>query len=448
MHESNIKDIPIRDIETREINQEQFDFLKREITRWEEDQLLQLGRGAEILSKYSVRPKRLLALKILGLFGAGVLGVGAILFIAANWGPAFNAHKAVIAVGLMVLCYYAGAYLRKTPLYESIGEPCVLLANLLFGAITMLACQYYHISAMPPQELLVWGVATALVAWAYSSSACAVLSCLGLGIYAMASNDPTPHAVAAGLLAVLCAYITRSPYALGLVLSLGGIKLYMALGYGWQANQYDSTAIAVFGAVCFLLHLLQLNSIRQRILHAPYLLVGSSAMCLGLLMQISTAGSSYSDNKASSGFLWWASMIFVVLLMFSGYKLRRHASFPRVIAGLMYIFSILPVMAVGTEYRLASLQAALVAVSLSLTIYAIAWLERPIYCVIPLVATIGYFSGYAGALSSAMLQHSIVFSGVGALILLIVFSASLHWWRKTRLSPLISSHVSVSGPGQ
>lgn len=429
---------------TRDIKQDQYEFLRREITRWEEDELLEPGRGAEILSKYRVRPKQLMAFKILGLFGAGILGIGILLFIAANWGPEFNPHKSVIALGLMVLCYYAGSYLRKKPLYESIGEPCVLLANLVFGAIIMMACQHYHISANPPIELLVWGVSSAMIAWAFNSSACAVLSCLGLGIYSIASTEVTPFAIAAAILAICCAYITRSPYALGLVLLMAGMKLYMTLGYGWNSNAYDATAVTIYGAVCFLMHLFHFYSIRNRVMHVPYLLGACGGLCLGLLIQISNSSSYYAE-KASGGYLWWASMCFVTLLMLSGYTLRKHRCFPRVIAGLMYIFSILPVLAVGTEFKLAALQAALAAVCLSLTIYVIAWLEQPIYCVVPLLTAVCYFTGYASTISSNALMYSIAFSIVGAHILFTVFLASLNWWRKTRLSPLFSSHASIPG---
>lgn len=428
--------------ETRDIPQDQYEFLKKEIARWQEDRILDPGVGAEILSKYSVRPKTLLALKILGLVGAGTAGAGVLLFIAANWHSEAIATKALIAVALMILFYIAGSVLRRKPtLYESVGEPCVLLGNLVFGALIILACQHYHISALPPMELLIWGVASSLVACAFRSSACAVIACAGFGVYAVSATEITPYAVGAAACAFACAYFVKSPYALGLVLTMCGLKLYYSLNYG-NSNPFDGAALPTFGAVCFLGHLWHLASLRMRSLHVPYLVVGTGALIFGLLTQIH---AYYGSDSKSAGLLWWSSMIFVVALMAAGITMRKQRSFPRVFAGFIYICGVLPVLTVGTDFRMMAVQAAFAVVALSFIIYAIAWLEQPIYSVIPILAAVCYFIGYSSTLSAKALEHSIVFAGFGTVTLLVVLLVSLRWRRKTRLSTLTGSHASISG---
>lgn len=96
-------------------------------------------------------------LRLLSILGAVLIGMGVILFFAANWQdiPAFG--KTVLLIGSMLLAYAIGYFLKfYKQSYSIIGEAAFLIGSFLYGTSIFLILQTYHIKVEYPNEVLFW----------------------------------------------------------------------------------------------------------------------------------------------------------------------------------------------------------------------------------------------------------------------------------------------------
>jgi len=137
-------------------------FLQTELGRWVEQGLVTAAQKEAILAGYtapeekprrrvsSVLPAILIALAVV------LIGVGLILFYAANWRKMLPAVKLTQVFGMLVATYGGSYYLlfrRKIPLA---GRGLLLLGMISFGAAIGLVAQIFHISAHPSNGVLLW----------------------------------------------------------------------------------------------------------------------------------------------------------------------------------------------------------------------------------------------------------------------------------------------------
>ena len=137
-------------------------FLQTELGRWVEQGLVTAAQKEAILAGYtapeekprrrvsSVLPAILIALAVV------LIGVGLILFYAANWRKMLPAVKLTQVVGMLVATYggsYYQHFRRKIPLA---GRGLLMLGMISFGAAIGLVAQIFHISAHPSNGVLLW----------------------------------------------------------------------------------------------------------------------------------------------------------------------------------------------------------------------------------------------------------------------------------------------------
>lgn len=157
-------------------------FLRRlalEMPRWIDRGWVDATHGQAILSDTAARVGGTRVLPtVLGALGALLLGLGVILFFAANWTAIPRLIKLVLVFG-MLWTAYGGAYALARAGYHRLAEAMVLLGVLLFGAAIMLIAQMYHLAANPPDGVLLWAVGALLAAWLWPSQLAAAA---GLGL--------------------------------------------------------------------------------------------------------------------------------------------------------------------------------------------------------------------------------------------------------------------------
>lgn len=94
---------------------------------------------------------------VISTIGAVLLGIGAILFVAANWQGFSHLTKALILGGstfAVTLLGYWLAYEAKT--LPKVGAALLLLGTLLLGATLFLLAQMYHVQANSHVLALMW----------------------------------------------------------------------------------------------------------------------------------------------------------------------------------------------------------------------------------------------------------------------------------------------------
>ena len=112
------------------------------------------------------RERRERAAKALGILGAAALGVGVILFFAANWDEISKPLRVAILAAGLVAFYSAGFWLLEARrAYRNVAHGFVFVGAILFGASLFLVGQMYNVETHDPLGFLIWAggaLATAL----------------------------------------------------------------------------------------------------------------------------------------------------------------------------------------------------------------------------------------------------------------------------------------------
>ena len=141
-------------------------FLERlpgELSRWESAGLITAEQGQAIRATYSPaelapRSHRSQGRLVTGLsvVGAVLVGLGIILFFAANWDGIDRWPKLVIILAAIIAGHGLGYYLRYHRGYERVGSAMVLMACVVYGVGVHLVGQVYNVDVNDPRLMLFW----------------------------------------------------------------------------------------------------------------------------------------------------------------------------------------------------------------------------------------------------------------------------------------------------
>jgi uncharacterized membrane protein len=147
-----------------EISERDLELLKREMEKWEREKIISQDQIKAIVDWYlniqrTKKPATLFSrlIKIFSTLGAILVGLGIILWIAANiriYPPSFYLF---ILVSITLLCYWKGwdfKYQKKSS--PRLGESLIFLGTLLTGACLIYSAQVYHIRIEYSNLLLLW----------------------------------------------------------------------------------------------------------------------------------------------------------------------------------------------------------------------------------------------------------------------------------------------------
>lgn len=155
-----------------------------ETRAWAEEGLVSREQAEAIAARYAdterVR-RRDRFVQTLAFLGAVGVGLGVILFFAANWdGIPRYARLALLVAGIVAL--YAGGD-RLAASRPRIAHALLLLGCLLFGASLFLVGQMFNVSTHDPLAFLVWTTAAAAGAVILRSEAFAALAAVTFGAW-------------------------------------------------------------------------------------------------------------------------------------------------------------------------------------------------------------------------------------------------------------------------
>jgi uncharacterized membrane protein len=137
--------------------------LPREVSRWESDGIITSEQGLAILGSFSTSELAPTAQRAQGrlvtglsIVGSVLVGLGVILFFAANWGAIDRWPKVGIVIAAIIAAHGLGYYLRYHRGYRRVGSAMVLLACLIYGAGVHLVGQAYNVDVNDPRLMLFW----------------------------------------------------------------------------------------------------------------------------------------------------------------------------------------------------------------------------------------------------------------------------------------------------
>lgn len=159
----------------KEISPVLFGWLKKELTEWQKEGILEPGPAGRILGRYRLPgekeeedlQKRVIKY-ILGI-GAVLIAAGVFSFVAANWKAVPDFFKILIVVAAMAAGYIAGWGIEQKTGHKKLGRALVVLGCLIYGAGIFLTAQIFHIRATWADGFILWMLGALAVGWALNS---------------------------------------------------------------------------------------------------------------------------------------------------------------------------------------------------------------------------------------------------------------------------------------
>lgn len=155
--------------------------LKRDLEQWIKQGLVPAENRDRILETVGSGSTTGRLETIIAVFGAILIGAGALSFVGANWAAMTKPVRLIVLFGGMWLAYAAAiAFYRSGR--TLIAQAFVLLGVLLFGSNIWFVAQTYNINSHFPDGTLLWGVG-ALAAGILVPSRAALAAALAIGSY-------------------------------------------------------------------------------------------------------------------------------------------------------------------------------------------------------------------------------------------------------------------------
>ncbi|WP_303968783.1 DUF2157 domain-containing protein [Sporosarcina ureae] len=168
----------------RKINKQQFDFLQREFSFLQQQGKMEAADADEMLSLYESKggPN---FVRILLAFGAILVGIGILSFIAGNWAGLTPFFKFGLIVVGMILAYFAGYKLEID--YERTSRSMYYIGAAIFGAGIFLIGQSFHLQHTVYTDFLLWGVGILPLAYYLKDQLLAVFASAFFIIYSFSA---------------------------------------------------------------------------------------------------------------------------------------------------------------------------------------------------------------------------------------------------------------------
>jgi uncharacterized membrane protein len=193
--------------------------IAQETERWVAEGLISAEQGERIRARYretSSGERRGNVVVALSIVGAVVLGLGVILFFAANWSEIPTALRLALLVGALVGSYLAGWFLaERRGSHPRVGEALYLVGGIQFGATLFLTGQMYDVDAHEPLAFLLWAAGAASTGAVLRSRPLAALAILTFGAWLFAELASADGDEGALYIPVLGALYGPALYAFG-----------------------------------------------------------------------------------------------------------------------------------------------------------------------------------------------------------------------------------------
>lgn len=147
-----------------DISPDKKSWLKAEVLKWFDKGIIYESQADEILSEYGMKSgikkpevSSVNVVKVLAYIGAVLVGLGAILFVAANWQEIPRLIKVMMLSLLTLGTFYAGYHIKhELENREILGKALIFMSTLFYGGSIFLIGQMYNINANSHWLVLLW----------------------------------------------------------------------------------------------------------------------------------------------------------------------------------------------------------------------------------------------------------------------------------------------------
>jgi uncharacterized membrane protein len=165
-------------------------WFRNQVDSWSEDGIIDSKQRQQILDRYGdnfgpaslLHRNRLVA--IVGILGSLLVGIGIILFVAANWQEISPFVKVSIIIASIVVFYGLGFLLKvESGDYPRTGGAFLFLGHMTYGASIWLIAQIFHLSSHYPNGFLYWLIGVLAMSMVLELRSGMVLSAVLLGAW-------------------------------------------------------------------------------------------------------------------------------------------------------------------------------------------------------------------------------------------------------------------------
>ncbi|MBH8601420.1 DUF2157 domain-containing protein [Thermoactinomyces sp. CICC 23799] len=170
------------------ISSSKYQWLRMELSRFEEAGIIDSSQVQQILSSYEVKGKGSAGfIRILLILGSVLIGVGILSFIAGNWEALPRTVKFLLILFGLTGAYFTGWKLEDS--YPKTSKSFYYIGAAIYGAGIFLVGQMFHSSSPYQQAFLVWALGTVPLALYLKDRWVMILSIVFIGIYASPAWD-------------------------------------------------------------------------------------------------------------------------------------------------------------------------------------------------------------------------------------------------------------------
>jgi uncharacterized membrane protein len=265
-----------------------------EIRKWMDAGIVNGVTGETLLARYPGDANKTSVSEVLTLIGSILVGLGTILFIAANWSAITIGVKLIIIIAAIALAHFGGWKLRFEPgKRPRLGTALLVLGSLFYGAAIWLIAQIFNIEGNFSDGVLFWAIGTSAVTLASGIMPLGCMSVILLHWWCLTSKDLwefnrarsdlglLPNLLAVSVVAVFMSVRMQSRAMAWVSLVAGTITVLCQMYYTAE------TQLLLWGLLVSAGYLWT----RERVprLTMPFLITGAVSILMGLL--VSTFGS-------------------------------------------------------------------------------------------------------------------------------------------------------------
>ncbi len=159
-----------------------------EISRWQKEGTIDTDLAQRLTAQYPLHASRPNVSQAVSIVGAVLVGLGAILFMAANWQEISVLVKLLAIFAAIHLSHFFGWRLSFEPGNRpKLGAALLLLGSIFYGAAIWLVAQIFNLDASFPAGVLLWGLGTLASATAATSVPLGCMAAILGGIWVFAN---------------------------------------------------------------------------------------------------------------------------------------------------------------------------------------------------------------------------------------------------------------------
>lgn len=397
--------------------------MQREIDSWLKEEIISSQTADTLRERYPLKKRSMT--QTLALLGSTLLGVGVMLFFAANWQAIPRTIKVALVLLSFTSSYIVGYYLKEVKkTHPQVGYALIFLGSILYGSSIWLIAQIFHIEAENGIGFMLWYLGVIPLAYLFKSSLNLALALINLTIWFIAGHYPLsmPYFIFPLLLGGTTLPLAVYKKDLGnfalVVLSfyIWFIPLGVKLAASHNSFHYGILSLLLFSLILYFL----VPLLRRKKFFAEKLLLGFSL--IGMFISLAFFSfHSFVEEFADKFTLYnFSYLIAGVLIILIGIKvLEKKLSFHDIPFVLFYscLFLYFPVL--GNSSIVLVFNNLLFFLFILLAIYYTYSLKQPLFfnfsiMMFALATILKYFDFFF-----ALLPRSVFFMAGGLLLIII-----------------------------